>query len=343
MPEVAEATGARGPLASALKAGVDAISVNQKITFTKYIKLVLPLDGFVFWVKADLVSAGALLNAGTILNKFYPNQKPVVVTPAPTLVAPGSLHYATESKQAAESSYAVNRVVFTSEVAVNDLDEVGPNVIFIAEFEGIKFAFSQRKSFYRQAELFHYVGDAVYPIMESQLVDSLVGLNLNALIVSNSLPIWLSLNALEAYPWEYFGNPGVVLYPAYLVEENAAPPFASVDVLPETTQGIAGAPYLSSNLSHSQLTRERVRITLWGLDNDAAMNFVDFVNQFSLNTDLIGIMNVPTVRDERTTQVELGTIAKRKVVEYEINYYQRAARNVARQLIESAFVDFILN
>ena len=39
-----------------LAAGVDMLSIQQEITFTRYIRLVLPLDGYVFWVKADMVA-----------------------------------------------------------------------------------------------------------------------------------------------------------------------------------------------------------------------------------------------------------------------------------------------
>jgi len=61
-----EALGARGPLAADLAEGVIAIGQDQEITFTKYVRLVLPVDGYVFWVKADLVGPSALLNAGRL-------------------------------------------------------------------------------------------------------------------------------------------------------------------------------------------------------------------------------------------------------------------------------------
>ena len=164
MPDVNEAVGAKTELGSDLAAGTTALSSQQEVTFRKYVKLVLPLDGYVFWVRADLVSRGAVLNAmrvnGTPLNDPAKlNELADVITPL------GSLHYATDAKQEVDATYSVNRVVFTSLTRVNDLDDVGPNVIFIGEFDGEKFAFSSRKSFYRQADLYHYVGDAVYPIM----------------------------------------------------------------------------------------------------------------------------------------------------------------------------------
>lgn len=339
MVKVSEGVEAKTELGGDLAAGVGAISSNQTVEFTKYVRVVLPLDGYVFWAKADLLSGGALLNASRA-NGFALNEPPVEVDAAPTFKASGSLHYATDDKQQADANYAVNRVTFTSKVPINDLNQVGPNVLWIGSFSGVKFAFSSRKSFYRQADLYHYVGDAVYPIMESQLVDRVSGFPRD-LIVSNSLPIWLAMSSSAPQAWQHFGNPSIVLYPAFLSPENVDPPFGTVDV-PPATSAVAMAPTLSRSLGHSQLVRERVKITLWGIDNDAAMSFVDFVNQQSLDFDLFGVMNMPAIRDERSTQVELGTLAKKKTIEYEINYYQSSARAAARKLITSAIPSFYL-
>ena len=46
----------------------------------------------------------------------------------------------------------------------------------------------------------------------------------------------------------------------------------------------------------------------------------------------------PTVRDEKRAQSELLILAQKKTIEFEIDYYQCAARNIARQLIENATV-----
>ena len=172
MSTAAEAAQARTPLGADLKTGVDAISLNQEITFTRYVRLVLPLDGYVFWVKSDLLSAGALYNAARF-NAAAFNAAPKVITAAPTLVAQGSLHYATETRQEESETFGMNRVVFTSEDEVQDLNQVAPNVLYVGVFEGVRFAFSSRSSFYRQADLFHYVGTTVYPDMATQLVDEL--------------------------------------------------------------------------------------------------------------------------------------------------------------------------
>ena len=340
MPGVEEGLEAKSPLASTLAVGVKAISSEQKIVFTKYVKLVLPLDGYVFWVKAELVSPAALANA-MVANSLSPNLAATVTQAAPTFAASGSLHYASDEKQTSEASYTVNRVVFTSLVPINDFETVDPNIMYIGTFDGIRFAFSSRKSFYKQADLYHYVGDAVYPIMESQIIDSAAALAPIPQIVSNSMPIWLSMSGAAAQPWEDFGCP-IRFYPAFLAEENAIPPFGAVDIPPETS-AIAMAPTLGRRLAHNQLVRERVKIVLWGIDNAQAMDFVDYVNQFSLNTDLFGIMNMPAIRDERSPQVELGTLAKKKSITFEINYYQQSCRDLGRQLVLSAVPSYSLN
>lgn len=338
---VGEGLGARTPLAADLATGVDAISSNQTVKFTKYLRLVLPLDGYVFWVKADLVakSKSASPNA-TESNASVANAGPDPNPDTPTREYEGSLHYATDNKQQADSSYAVNRVVFTSLDPINEFEDVGPNVLWIAKFKDIRFAFSSRKSFYKQADLHHYVGDAVYPVLASMLIDKVEDFSARQ-IVSNSIPLWLAMNAFDpqSSPWVQFAKPPT-LYPAFLAPENFAGAFGTIDVPPET-RAIQSAPLLGRRLRHDQLVGERVKITLWQLDNDAAMDFLDFVNQWTLDERTFGLSSSPVVKDERFNQVELGAIARKKTIEYDINYYQQSARDVARQLILNVVPTFL--
>jgi hypothetical protein len=365
MPSIDEASAAneQGQLPPALFRGLGTISREQEITFTRYVKLILPIDGYVFWVNSGIVSQGALLNAMSFnrvpFNSFAKNngnatklgggigQFAIGVTPiggygdprtntfpAKTIVAKGSLHYATDTRQEESETLGVNRVVFTSEQEIQDLNEIGPNELYIGRFQSIRFAFSSRSSFYEQAGIYHYVGDAIYSDMESQIIDDPYSFDTRNAVVSNSLPIWLSMNNYEAAPYELFGNPALKLYPSFLLDTNLRPPYAAVHI--EETDSIGAAPRLSSSLSHSQLVREKVRITIYGLRNYNAIDFVDFVNQFCLNTELFGLMNSPVLRDEKRTQPELNTIAMKKVIEFEIDYYQERARDVARQLLTSA-------
>ena len=63
-----------------------------------------------------------------------------------------------------------------------------------------------------------------------------------------------------------------------------------------------------------------------------------FRSQYSLNTDNIGMLNMPVIQDEKVTQPEFGVIAMKKTITFEVSYYQQNIRNVARQLIEHALI-----
>ena len=67
---------------------------------------------------------------------------------------------------------------------------------------------------------------------------------------------------------------------------------------------------------------------------------MDTVNQYSLDTDSIGIMNMPIVRDEKRPQSELQVIAMKKTIEFDVSYYQTRINDIARQLIESCIVEY---
>lgn len=338
MAGVFEAIPESSPLGADLQAGVEAISAQQEIIFTRYVRLVLPFDGFVFWVKADLVTPSALCNVlGCGLPPIALNQSPMPI-PARTLVAKGSLHYASTMHQDEVETFAINRIVFTSEQEVQDLNEVGPNAMWIAEIDGVRFAFSQRGSFYRQAQLWHYVGNAVYPDMETQVIDDLAQFDSRSLVVSNSLPAWLSLNSYV--PLYGFGLPAVTLYPSFLLPQNIAPPFASVHVEPGATKAIAAAALVDRRGSSSQLAQDRVVITTHGLRNSDAILMVNAIVQWALDYEVVGIMNQPIVRDEKRTQPELGVIAMKKVVDFDVNYYQSRMDDVARGLITSALLGY---
>lgn len=333
---------AQTPLEATLKQGLDAISNNQVVEFTKYVKLILPLDGFVYWVKADLLSPAAAMNAMSLNGVAY-NTSPMLKTAATVVKVKGSLHYASDSKQEEVANYTSNRMVFTAQSEIQDFNEIGDTVLYIATFDGIRFAFSQRGLFYRQAGLYHYVGDAVYADMASQVVDSPIGFDARNVVVSNSLPVWLSLNGYEpGYPTG-IGNPALKLFPSFLVPDNMQPPYAAVHIPPDSTAAIASAPALDQTSSQEQLVSETVRITIYGTRNYNALDFVACVSQFSLDTDIIGIMNQPVIRDEKRIQNELSTIAMKKSVEFQINYHQTRMRDVARELIAAAVPSFVLS
>lgn len=347
MSSVAEAMGARNPLGSALAAGVENISYNQKITFDLYHRFILPTDGSAYWVKAALLSPSALLNA-FVLNGIVPNQAQLTL-PATEIgglrlqiEAQGSLHYTSDSRQDEEANYVANRVQFTSLREVQNFNVIGPNFLYIARFDGIQFAFSARSHWYQQAELWHYVGDAVYSTMSTQVVDDPRALNVQQTVVSNSLPAWLAFAALEVdYPVEV-RKPAIPFYPSYLVTDNLPPPYVSVHIDPGATQAIQSFPALDPRLNQAQLCSDRVTLTLYGCNNDAALNLLQSLLQYSFDEGKFGILNMPTVRDEKQIQNELSTLAMKKRIIFDVSYYQQMMRDTARQMILSCIPEFII-
>lgn len=330
MPSLSEAiSGQPSQLEASLDAGLQVLDLSQEVVFTKYVRVVLPLDGYVFWVKAGLLSDSAVLNS-TALNKAAFNAAAVVETAAEYIVAKGSLHYSVERQQNEVESISINSVTFTSEQRVEGLDRIHPNCIYVGEFEGIKFAFDTRGSYYRQANLHHYVGDAIYPDVASQLIDVPGQLDVQHRVVSNSLPLWLGLSHYQ--PFYGFGFP-YQLYPSFLTPNNLHPPYGVVHIAPETTMALQSFPRLGPLSEHDQLTSEHVKITLVGLRNNEAQDFVDCVNQYSSDYDYFGMMGDPIVRDEKRSQNEFSVLAIRKTIEYDISYWQSRARNIARQIV----------
>lgn len=330
MSTIAESVGPQNTqLAAALRAGVQSISGGQTVTFRRYVRVVLPLDGFVFWVRPGLLSPGALINAEA-LNMGEINAPPMAISAEADLVVAGSLHIGTTTNQDADENYAINRVVFTSTQPVQDLNEIGPNVIYLATAEGRQFSFSQRRSYYKQADLHHYVGDAVYPALETQIVDNVSQLDVRSVVVSNSLPIWLALTKFAP------------VWPSYLLPDNQPPPYISVHIEPSGTRALQSVPRIDEAGSHWQLAQERVRFSLFGLRNNAALDYQDYLFQYSLDTDAFGLMNCPVMRDEKRQQNELSAIAQKKTFEMDVSYYQARVQTVARQLILSAIPTFIV-
>ena len=219
--------------------------------------------------------------------------------------------------------------MFTSLTEIEDLSQVGPAVMFIGSFDGMTFAFSNRGLFYQQAGLHHYSGDALYSTQETQLVDDPRTLDLTNVVVSNSLPLWLQ-----------FGTDALPFYPSYLVPDNMPPPFCAVHIEPSQTQAIQAFPRLDAESNQWQLCEDTVRLTCYGLRNFGALDLGLVLNTYFENEQSLGIMNMPVWRDEKQPQRELGILAQKKTATFRVSYYQTRAREVARQLILSAFCAF---
>jgi hypothetical protein len=292
---------------ASLDAGYNTLDEQAKIEFVKYDRYVLPVDGYIFYLR-DLV--------------------------APTLNVTGSIHYRTDVKQLADETIGINRVLFTTETQTQDFNALANTSVYIgqvtdAEGNQIRFAFSSSGKFFESSGLYHYQGDAIYPAMYSQIIDNpVLPITLNQ-VATNSLPIWLQLTAL------------MPIFPAFLAPTNLQPPYATVEITDTVAKG--AAPYIDSQLSHFQLAGEKCKLVIYGLSNNTALDFQDYIINQSLVYEIFGIENMPIIKDEQRTQSELTMIANKKSIEFEINYYQLRANSISRQLILSAFCNVSLH
>ena len=308
----------------------------------------LPLDGFVFWINAALVSDFAIPNSSP-LNTAQFDQPGIKGTPS-TITVQGSFHYDIDRRQVDDQTFDVNHVVFTAEQPISDFNEIGPRMMYLGSFnnpladEGvIRFAFDRRQNFYQQAGKYHYIGDAVYPDMATQIIDDLSGFDSKNVIVSNSLPLWLAMDQMNP-PYPYPAAQNFPMYPSFIVPDDVTPPYGVVHIYPESTRNLTMAPYIdAATSSHWQISQDRVKITLLGLRNFNAMDFIDYVNNLSLQYDApFGIVDCTGMRDEKRNQDELSAIAMKKSVTYEISYNQNRMRDVALQFITSVVPSFII-
>jgi hypothetical protein len=290
---------------------------------------VLPLDGFAFWVRADKLNPYSVYNGPNAFNSpLGLNTGPGIETPAIEVTVEGSLHYTTTNNQDETEGFSINHVVFTSESEIELLNTVNPKTICIGTIDGIQFAFSRRNMLYRQAGLFHYQGDAVYPSLASQIINFPNQLDARQ-VVSNSLPVWLTFNQF------------CPMYPSFLVPEDIVPPWCSVHIEPGDTKALQALPWIDPVTgSHWQLAQDKVRLTFYGLRNAGIIDFMDSVNTWTLQNEYtMGVQSMSIARDEKRTQTELNILAQKKTIDYEVDYYQSSIRSTALQYIQDAFIE----
>lgn len=334
MSTIAESTGAPRELGAGLQQGVNTLSYSQDLPFDLYKSLVLPIDGFRFWIKASLLPEyyDSLYNTSP-LNQTTPNQGipvPPTITPLQAKIlhfrALGSLHLSQVTEMQETRVYTKQRVIFTSLQEVDHLDATAPDEMYFTTLpNGTKAAFSALENRYYQSGLWHYVGLGLFNVNSTQVIDDLSQLN-TAQIVSNSLPIWMS-----------FSTPELPVYPSYLSLANIDPPYIVADVT--STTALASAPTYYDRTSQYQQVRDEVRFTMWGLNNLAALDWQYKVLNQSYFLDY-GIGNMPVPVDEKEPQNEFQVIGMKKSMVLTVNYYQEAARNIAMQLIERATVSY---
>lgn len=307
-------------MASALAAGLDTIDQKQSVTFTLYVKQVLPIDGFVFWLKADQLV----------------NPPEWLVNLPKLLTVEGSLHHATVNTQSEDENFSTHRIIFTAKDPVSNLGAMAPNTLYMATVDDNKYAFSARSNWYRQADLYHYSGDAVYPSLADMVVDTFADLDLENRVVSNSMPIWLmftqAVTASFSNDWP--------IYPSYLLPENLFPPYAAVDIETSQTRALGAGRFYDKDGNRFQLVTDTVEVSFYGVRNDAILDWIDAVVQYGLDhAAVFGVMNSPVPGDAKRAQVEISTLAQKKTVTFQVNYYQTRLNAIARGYILSAFIE----
>lgn len=290
-------------LAGTLRAGLESLSQDQHIAFTLYNRYILPVDGYVFWVKD-------------------PNTAPLSVF--------GSFHYKTEQRQELDKTIGYQNILFTTPNQIADFDGIQPNQMWVGAYSTFNFAFSAHNNYYEQANLWHYAGQAVYPEMYTQFVQSYADLPTDP-IVSNSLPIWISLNSFAP------------VYPSYMVPENIKPPYIVCHIDPMATTQLQPIP-LYTTCSTWQLVMDKVRLVIYGMSNTNVQNYLQYIANASM-CGSFGIMKMGLVaRDGKHIQSEINTLGQQKFVDLEVSYNQSAVYETAVKYIKSAIpVEYIIN
>jgi len=295
-----------GYLEPTLAQGIATLSQNQQVSFQLYRLFVLPLDGYVFWV-AD----------GTV----------------PPLSAQGSLHFQSSAMQTEADSATVNSVIFTTKTPLDQLLAIAPGTMWVGTFNGVQFAFRESGMNYRAAGIYHYRGDAIYAPLTTQLIG--LGQSLpdsSQAIVSNSLPAFLALTAMP-FP----------VFPSFAVPANQAPPYVAVHIDPNQTTALQPIPFIDSTSSSWQLAHDMVKLTLYGMTSNQAIDYLNYLIAQCTDTGPFGLMNGPIIRDEKQIEREFQILAQRKTITLEVSYYQSRIQDIARQLIEQAILTCTLS
>ncbi len=161
------------------------------------------------------------------------------------------------------------------------------------------------------------------PTMRSQIIDCEEDIS-DEQIISNSIPIWLQM------------KDAATVYPSYLVPQNLRPPYIAVDV--RNSIPLQVAPVVFSG-ERFQLVQDSVRLTLYGFSNKLRRDLSTGGEQ-GAGGGKFGVTNIPVVQDAKSGQVEINALAKKKIVDFDVNYYQSTARKISRQLIEKVICKY---
>jgi hypothetical protein len=311
MSIISESANVQTSMQAVLAAGIKVLSKSQKVLFQEYFKYTLPLDGTVYWLRST----------------------------NPPLEIEGSLHFISDKKQEVDQTVDVNRVIFSSLQEIANLNQQNSQNIFISQIiddsgDLIQAAFSTRGSFYEQSKIWHYRGDAVYPALMTQLINDLNELPLQPM-VSNSLPLFMALNQ--------YGT----TFPSFLVSDNLIPTYIVANIT--ATEALQSSPIPFSkkstdnpntyNFGTAQLMQDTVEIIMYGMNNQKAIKYLNYLLDTSVNKGEFGFCSIPSITDEKYTQTELGIIALKKKMQFKVSYNQITLDSIENNLIKSAKIE----
>jgi hypothetical protein len=281
----------------------------KNITFTKYVRRVLPVDGWVFWVKSSLIEG-----------EVAPFSKVYLC----------STHIQRNQTQEATKTNSISSIGLTVNKKIEDLHEVNQSVMWLGEYQGVKFSFNAQANYYEEANIFHYAGDAVYIENTPNIIDDIEDLDLDLEngIVTNCIPIFITLNQQ------------VQIYPAFLAPTNLKPPYATIEV--KDTRGIAAGQSYNPFEDSSLLSWDKVELTIYGLRKKQLSDFLKYLENQQLVTEAFGMYWLPSVQNENVPQSEINVLTNKKVLNFDVSYTFNAVRSQAEAFIRSVTVDFFV-
>ncbi|MXV44326.1 hypothetical protein GS501_04605 [Saccharibacter sp. 17.LH.SD] len=312
MPSLDEISNTHGtPLSAALKAGLSDISYNQRVSFKQFRRVILPSDGFVFWVACS-----------------------------PAIDVYGSLHIRHQATQEEWQSFDKGTVTLTTRDDVRPFYNKEHEVdhLWIGSYDTIKFSLSTQETHYAQAELQHYDGTILPPVLVHQLIETEAELDGRSPIVSNSLPFFLAMkhDTNPALAWCAWPQ-NIPVFPSFSVPNNQPPPYVSVHNDEDSLQATHMGAVDITGTSTDTLVQERVRLHFVGLNHQDASTILTFIPRWALlNWGKMGVLNTPVLRDDKQPLADLNTLASLKRADIDVMYSQHAARSVAFQTIQSA-------
>lgn len=299
------------PLHHSLKGGLDDISYNEDVIFHEYRRKVLPLDGFLFWVKTYV-----------------------------SRTVSGSLHVSTHSQSTEIENYDLSQLVFSTTENIHTFHSTQADRVWVGHVGPIRFLIGAQKNTFKEAGLFHYSAETIPPSHRPQFIETEAELDGYTPVVGTSLPLFLSLPtdttpALNWCPWPK----DVPVFPSFSAPDNQEPPYIIVHNDPHKVQsaGMGAVDPLTGD-TH-QILQEHVRLTLVGLPHTQAANVRDYILHWALlHSDVLGIVNTPVLTDEKRALNEASALAMIKTLELDVMYSQNTVRHTALKLINTAKV-----